>query len=89
MSVKSPGGGGTPTFWFKSIDGDRMNGSSGSLETGINGLALIIAVTSAISVHKTSWVKRVCVHEAVSLEFFWPLPSDVPKNHPCAKRVAG
>lgn len=55
--VKSPGEGGTPTFWVRSIDDVRINESSGSFETGISVLAFMIAVTSAISVHKISWVR--------------------------------
>lgn len=35
----------------------KMNGSSGLLEIGISGLAFVIAVTSAINVHKTLKVK--------------------------------
>lgn len=35
------------------IAGVRMNGESGSMETGMRGRAFIIAVTSAIRVHKT------------------------------------
>ena len=56
-SEKFPGGrGGVPIFCVSSIDGVSISGASGSEETGISGRELIIAVTSAINVHRTSWV---------------------------------
>lgn len=46
--MKSPGG-----------CGERMKGCCGSVDTGRSGRALMIAVTSAISVERTSWVKQL------------------------------
>ena len=51
-------------FWVSSIAGVSMNGESISVETGTSSLELMIADTSAISVHRTSWVRledSVCV----------------------------
>ncbi len=51
---KSPGGTElTPVFWVSSVAGVRMKGSAGSVDTGINGLLFIMAVTSAIKVVST------------------------------------
>lgn len=54
FSVKSPGGGGTPDFCVRSIDGESMKGFSGSVDTGSSGRAFMIAETSAIKVQSTS-----------------------------------
>lgn len=53
---KSPGGAGWPYFCVKSIVGDNKIGEKGSEENGISGLAFIIAVTSAVSMHRISYV---------------------------------
>lgn len=52
-----PGGGGTFCFWVGSIAGVSIWGTSGSEEMETRGLELMMAVTSAIRVHKTLWVK--------------------------------
>jgi len=59
LSEKCPGGGGTPVFCVRSIDGESMQGCSGSADTGKSDCALIIAETSAIRVQRTLWVKWV------------------------------
>lgn len=51
--LKSPGEAGRPDFFVKSIAGDSNTGEKGSEETGISGLAFIIADTS---MHRTSCV---------------------------------
>lgn len=43
-----------PGFCVRSIDGVRMKGNSGSVETGTRGRALMMAVTSDMNVTKTS-----------------------------------
>ena len=48
------------TFCVSNIAGVSIPGLSGSVDMGTRGLALIIAITSAITVLKTSWVRRVC-----------------------------
>lgn len=55
--VKSPGEGETtPHFWVRRAAGVKISGASESKEMHTKGLALIIAVTSAINVVRTSWV---------------------------------
>lgn len=46
-------------FCVSNIEGVRMVGMSGSVDTDTKGLALIIAITSDIRVLKTSCVRRV------------------------------
>jgi hypothetical protein len=43
-------------FWVNRVDGVRISGASRSLDTGIRGLLLTIAVISAIKVESTSCV---------------------------------
>ncbi|MEE6523756.1 hypothetical protein FKM82_022790 [Ascaphus truei] len=50
----STGVGTFPTFWVSSIAGVKTLGDSGSVDTGIKGLALTIADISAMNVVSTS-----------------------------------
>lgn len=43
-----------PNFWVGRVEGVKIRGASGSVETGTKGLALIISVTSAIRIIRTS-----------------------------------
>lgn len=52
--MKSPCGRDTPTFRVSIVVGDNMKGDSGSVGTGMRGLALIIAAISVMSVHRMS-----------------------------------
>lgn len=56
---KSPSGAETAFhFCVNNNAGVSISGASGSVETGTKGLALMIAITSAIKVDKTSCVRR-------------------------------
>ena len=66
-----------------------MNGSSGSLETGISGLAFTIAVTSAISVHKTSWVRRLCCSRNIESRILRATPIRRSQEPPMCEACGG
>lgn len=62
LRSKSPGGAVTAViFWMRIIAGISIVGLSGSVDTGVNGLAFKMAMTSAISV-----VNSLCVRWLVS-----------------------
>lgn len=46
-------------FCVRRVDGVRISGAEGSLEMATSGRLFTMAVTSAISVDRTSWVNRV------------------------------
>ena len=46
---------------MRRVAGVRISGRSGSDRTGIRSLAFTVAVTSAVNVDGTSWVRRLIV----------------------------
>lgn len=83
-----------------SSDGERMKGCCGSVDTGRRGHAFMIAVTLAIIVESTSWVRRVLCCRSIESRILLAIPimrsHDPPmweecgglrsQLHPCSPR---